>query len=264
MTLSLKAIIRRSSLAWLLLLAWCVSASAQTPAAEPFGEEIAAFEKGDQVQMPPSGAVLFIGSSTIGRWKTLTADFPQYEVINRGFGGSFVEHSTRYAERIIIPYKPSLIVFYAGGNDLAVGNMTPEKVAADYRALVEKVHQKLPRTRFAYISIMPNPARSSLDDKRRRANELIETYTKRDSRLSYIDASLPVLTANGNLRPELYVEDQLHLNEAGYGVLREVVAEHLRKQLKLKPKTKRDAKRTARQSVTRAERRTSIARGASQ
>ena len=127
MALVLKTTVRRASFVCLLLLAACVSAPAQAPAAEPFAEEIAAFEKGDRVRMPPPGAVLFIGSSTIRGWKTLAADFPQYEVINRGFGGSFVEHSTRYADRIIIPYKPAVIVFYAGGNDLAFGNMTPEK-----------------------------------------------------------------------------------------------------------------------------------------
>lgn len=234
------------------MLAACVSGFTQTPAAEPFAEEITAFEKSDRERMPPPGAVLFIGSSTIRGWRSLAADFPQYKVINRGFGGSFIEHSTRYADRIIIGYKPALIVFYAGGNDLAFGNMTPEKVAADYRLLVEKVHRSLPRTRFAYISIMPNPARQNIDDKRRRANELIEAYSKQDRRLSYIDASLPVLTANGALRPELYIKDGLHLSEAGYDVLRETVAEHLRTRLKLKSENKRAMKRAAGQSVTRA------------
>lgn len=264
MTLPLKTIIRRSSLACLLMLAACVSGLAQTPATEPFGEEIAAFEKSDRERMPPSGAVLFIGSSTIRGWRSLAADFPQYEVINRGFGGSFIEHSTRYADRIIIGYKPALIVFYAGGNDLAFGNMTPEKVAADYRLLVEKVHRSLPRTRFAYISIMPNPARQNIDDKRRRANELIEAYSKQDRRLSYIDADRPVLTPSGGLRPELYIEDGLHLNAAGYAVLHKTVAEHLRTRLKLKPRNTREAKRAARQSVSRVERHKPVARGARQ
>ena len=33
-----------------------------------------------------------------------------------GFGGSQIEHSNRYFDKIVAPYRPKLIVFYAGGN----------------------------------------------------------------------------------------------------------------------------------------------------
>jgi hypothetical protein len=47
---------------------------------------IAAFEAADKKLPPAPGAVLFVGSSSIRFWKTLAADFPQYPVLNRGFG----------------------------------------------------------------------------------------------------------------------------------------------------------------------------------
>src|SRR5437660_1775403 len=96
-------------------------AAAQQPKAAPFAAEIAAFEAADRKNPPPSGAVLFIGSSSIRLWTTLAKDFPELTVINRGFGGSAIADSVRYTPRIILPYKPRMIVLYAGGNDIHKG-----------------------------------------------------------------------------------------------------------------------------------------------
>src|SRR5271163_4804882 len=104
---------------------------ASLAAAEPehaFEGEIRAFEAADAKNPPPQGAILFIGSSGIRLWKTLAEDFPKHQVINRGFGGSQVADSTYYADRIVIPYKPSLILLRAGTNDIQAGK-TPEQVA---------------------------------------------------------------------------------------------------------------------------------------
>src|SRR5215471_5281813 len=77
--------------------------------AHDFGKwekDIARFEQMDRTNPPPKGALLFIGSSTIGRWKTLAQDFPDHKVINRGFGGSEIVDSTHFADRVIFPYEP--------------------------------------------------------------------------------------------------------------------------------------------------------------
>ena len=83
-------------------------------------------------------------------------DYPDYKVINRGFGGSQIADSVYYADRIIIPYKPRLIVLQAGTNDINAGK-SPEQVLADFKAFVEKVRAKLPDTRIAFLSINPAP-----------------------------------------------------------------------------------------------------------
>lgn len=202
------------------------SATTSVSNAGPWEREIALFEERDRVTPPRAGAVLFIGSSTIRLWKTLAADFPTLTVINRGFGGSHIADSLRYAERIITPYKPRLVIFYAGSNDIAAGK-TPERVAADYRELVQKVHKKLPRTRFAYVSILPTPARQHLNAEMRRTNALIKDYVATDRRLSYIDAYPVLLGTDGKLRPGLYVQDQLHLNAEGYNLLQAAITKHL-------------------------------------
>jgi lysophospholipase L1-like esterase len=192
----------------------------------PFEREIVAFEASDKTNPPPTGAVLFLGSSSIRMWKDMAKDFPNYRVINRGFGGSQISDSIYYADRIVIPYEPSAIVFYAGGNDINAGK-SAEAVFADFQTLVQKVHAKLPKTRLAYISVAPNPSRWSQIERIRRANELIENLTRTDSRLSFIDVHPQMLGTNGEPKPDIFLKDRLHMNEKGYAIWKQIVGERL-------------------------------------
>jgi hypothetical protein len=151
-----------------------------TPATRPdapFAAEIRKFEEADAASPPAPGGVLFVGSSSIRLWTTLADDFPGVPVINRGFGGSRIAHSTRYADRIVIPYKPRTIVFYAGDNDLA-GGLSPEQVLADYKAFVATVRAALPETRILFISIKPSTARWKLVEQIREANRLVRAVQR--------------------------------------------------------------------------------------
>jgi len=193
----------------------------------PFAKDIADFEASDRTNPPPRGAILFIGSSSIRLWKTLAQDFPDHSVINRGFGGSQIADSVRYADRIVFPYKPKQIVMYAGGNDLNA-RKTPEQVFADYQAFVKKVHAKLPRTPIAYISSAPNPARWAQVDQVRKLNRYIADYTKTDKRLTYIDTFTHMLGADGQPLPDIYVTDRLHMNAKGYELWKGIVGPALK------------------------------------
>jgi len=195
---------------------------AATTNAAPFEKEILAFEAADKTNPPPPGANLFIGSSSIRLWTSLAEHFPKHRVVNRGFGGSQIIDSVRYAKRIVLPYKPQLIVLYAGGNDINAGK-TPEQVAADYRAFVKTVHDALSATRIAYVSIAPNPARWAQVDRVRAANSLIEAQTRTDERLAFIDVFPKMLGEAGQPRPEIYVADRLHMNPKGYELWRGIV-----------------------------------------
>ena len=106
--------------------------------AHRFESQIRAYEAADRKEPPPKGAVLFLGSSSIRLWKVKN-NFPDLVALNRGFGGSQIADSIHFAERIVFPYEPKVIVFYAGDNDIA-GGKSPERVAADFRAFASKVH----------------------------------------------------------------------------------------------------------------------------
>ncbi len=179
-------------------------------------KHIQRFEAADKKTPPPKGAVLFLGSSSIVRWNTKKL-LPDYTTINRGFGGSQIADSLQYADRILIPYAPRLVVFYAGDNDIAAGK-TPEQVLADYKALTAKVHAKLPKTRFIFVAIKPSISRWRLWEKMARANRMIAEFGRRDKRLGYLDIATPMLGADGKVKRSLLVSDGLHLSKAGYAL----------------------------------------------
>lgn len=189
--------------------------------------EIAAFEAQDRTNPPPQNAILFIGSSSIRLWKTLAQDFPGHKVINRGFGGSQIADSVHFADRVVIPYRPKMIVFYAGGNDINA-EKSPEQVAADFKSFVAKVRTKLPDTRIAYMSIAPNPARWAQVERVRETNRLIEEFTKASPKLTFINVFPHMLGENGEPKPDLFVEDRLHMNERGYALWSKLVAQAIK------------------------------------
>ncbi|HEV8070082.1 MAG TPA: GDSL-type esterase/lipase family protein [Planctomycetaceae bacterium] len=187
---------------------------------------IRAFEVADKESLPPAGAVLFVGSSSIRFWKTLPQDFPQYNVINRGFGGSQIADSTYFADRIVIPYRPSVIVLHAGANDLSAGK-APRQVYDDFRAFVDKVHSALPETPIAFLSINPTPARWAQAEKQKETNGLIQRYIAGKSRLAYLDQWNALLGPDGQPRADLHIKDRLHPNAAGYKIRTQIVSKYL-------------------------------------
>ena len=179
---------RRITLAFTALLLLPVPEAA-APAWVPtdrWEPEIQTFEESDKKNPPKPGSVLFIGSSSIRLWTSLAEDFPSDNVINRGFGGSEIADSTAFVGRIVIPYRPSMIVLYAGDNDLANGR-SPQQVLDDFQAFVDRVRQDLPKIRIAFISIKPSPARAHLLEKMRDANARIRAYAAQQEGVAFID-----------------------------------------------------------------------------
>jgi lysophospholipase L1-like esterase len=191
--------------------------------APPFENEIRAFEAADAKSSPAPGGVLFVGSSSIRLWKNLADDFPGVPVINRGFGGSQIRHSTLYADRIVLPYKPKTIVFYAGDNDLAAGRK-PEQVLGDFKDFVAAVHKSLPDTLIYFLSVKPSLKRWHLVEQQREANRLVKAFAEASGgKIAYVDVFTPMLTADGKPRPELLGPDGLHMTRAGYELWRDIV-----------------------------------------
>ncbi|OGV70946.1 MAG: hypothetical protein A2283_17350 [Lentisphaerae bacterium RIFOXYA12_FULL_48_11] len=209
------------------LLTMSLFAAEKTPF-ERWEKDIRAFESADKTNPPPEGAVLFIGSSTIKLWKTLAKDFSEYRVINRGFGGSQIADSVYFADRIVIPCKPKMIVFYAGGNDINAGK-TPEQVADDFKAFVEKVRSKLPDVRIAFMASGPSIKRWAQADKQRKLNQLVKDYVGKGVNMDYIDAFDVFLGKDGQPRPELFAPDKLHNSPEGYKIRVSLVKPYLDK-----------------------------------
>jgi lysophospholipase L1-like esterase len=230
--------IDRFTLRWLAvsLTACALLAAANAHATDPttspaspsakWEKEIAAFEEADRHSPPPQGAIVFVGSSTIRMWKTLADDFAGYRVINRGFGGSELADSVYFADRIVIAYKPRMIVLFAGTNDINAGK-SPEQVFADYQAFVAKVRAALPDVRIAYLSIAPCPSRWKQADKQLKVNHLIRDFAAAHEKLDYIEVWSQLLGPDGQPRADLYLADGLHPNAEGYRIRANTIRPHL-------------------------------------
>ena len=192
------------------------------------------FEDADKVAPPPQNGIVFIGASSIVRWN-LPDSFPELgpRAINRGFGGSLAADSTRYAERIVIPYKPRIVVFYAGDNDVEA-NHTPAQIAGDFTAFERKVHAALPATQIIFISIKPSIRRFPWIEQIKGANALVRQYCATHPNLTFVDIVPQMLGADGKPRKELLVEDGLHMTPAGYKIWNDALRPHL----KLSPSTR--------------------------
>lgn len=182
-----------------------------------------AFEKADAANPPPRGGIAFVGSSSIRMWETLQADFAGKPVFNRGFGGSEVRDSTWYADRIIIPQAPCKVFLYAGDNDLNSGR-SPAQVRDDVVGFVQRIHRDLPETQVEYISIKPSPSRANLLPAISEANGMIRTALAGMPRTGYNDINTPMLGADGQPDPKLFLQDMLHMKPAGYAIWKQVLA----------------------------------------
>jgi len=189
-----------------------------------FEQAIEAFEYLDARTPPDRGAVLFVGSSSLRLWKTLEQDMAPMDVLNRGFGGARTDDVLHYADRIVLPYHPRAIVFYAGDNDLGRDqDVAPESVVENFRTLVETVHDAGQHPDFYFVSIKPSPARMKRWPQMRRANRMVADYASVTERVSYLDVGSKMLGDDGLPRPELYSGDGLHMNAQGYELWTRVI-----------------------------------------
>jgi hypothetical protein len=196
--------------------------------------EIDRFVEADRMASPASCQVLFVGSSSIVKWKeTLAAHMAPMPVINRGFGGSHIEHVIRWFNQIVAPYRPRAIVFYAGENDIDAGKPV-ERVVADFDEFMERKTQALGRTPVYFISLKPSKLRFAQFPLQSQVNEAIRARAAKRSDLHYINVVSPMLE---NGRPkDIFVSDNLHLSSQGYAIWNRVV------RAALLPNTKAEAR----------------------
>ena len=208
-----------------LLWAGVLMAQDQKPA---FWEDIRDFKKADSAAPPPKNAILFIGSSSFTMWKDVQEYFPQYKIINRGFGGSTLLDQVRYINDIVVPYKPKQVIIYCGENDLASSDTVDGKdVARRFQRLFTIIRNKFPKTQVSYISMKPSPSRELLLKKMRSGNDQIKKYLSTKKRTAFIDVYKEMIDDEGKPRTDIFLEDNLHMNKAGYAIWKKAIEPYL-------------------------------------
>lgn len=181
-----------------------------------FEDAIRAFESSDEKHMPPKGAIVVIGSSSIGCWhETICDDLSPLTIIPRGFGGSNMNDALHYAERMIVKYQPRAIVLYEGDNDIGAG-IPPMQVMDRFLTLTKLLHQNLPELRIYVMSIKPSPSRWPLWSTVQQTNAMLREACARDERFTYIDVGVSMLNEQGTPKEHIFRDDKLHMNEKGY------------------------------------------------
>ena len=185
------------------------------------------FEKSDKKNKPRDNTILFTGNSSIVYWKNLEEDMNPLAVLNRGFGGSQIPDVTHYVDRIVVPYEPKAIVFHAGENDitglLVSKKKTAEEVVTSFKQFCDKVLNTYKSIPIYFISIKPPKRRKKFWSEMEKANKLIENYCSLNENLQYINIVDPMLDSNGNVNPDLFIWDGIHLNKKGYEIWKDVI-----------------------------------------
>jgi lysophospholipase L1-like esterase len=214
----------------LLILCGLTACKAVPDQANKYQPVIDAWVAQDASAPPPRGAVVFIGSSSIRMWESIHEDFPQYTVIQRGFGGSTFADANRFVDQIVLPYDPAAVVVFEGSNDVASGR-SGRQVFEDYKRFVGLIRDGQEPGQgpvpILFIGITPTESRWRHWPEMKTANDLIRKYTEKHDGLFYIDTPTPILATaaepGGPPSPELFRKDLLHLSPRGYALWVEVI-----------------------------------------
>lgn len=198
------------------------------PAAPAWYEsEIQAFEAADKASPPAPGQALFIGSSSIRLWASLAEDVAPVPVLNRGFGGSKTAEVLAVFDRIVVPYRPSIIVYYCGDNDLGTDDTDAQSAADGFLEFDRRARALWPDVQVFYIPIKASVQRWSNWPAMKQANDIVRAYCEETPGAVYLDTVSPTLMADGQPDPSIFRADGLHLNAKGYtiwaGVVRQPV-----------------------------------------
>ena len=204
-----------------------VTACAQQ-ARPAFWKDIQDFKKKDSVSFPAAGQILLVGSSSFTKWTDVQNYFPGYPILNRGFGGSTLTDVIRYADDIILPYKPKQIIIYCGENDFASDEkLQPAEVAERFYTLFNIIRKKYKKVPVAFVSMKPSPSRTHLMPKYVVANGMIKAFLQKKKKTAFIDVYPAMLNSDGSPMQDIFVEDNLHMNAKGYAIWQKIIAPYL-------------------------------------
>ncbi|MCO8121845.1 GDSL-type esterase/lipase family protein [Stieleria sp. TO1_6] len=193
-----------------------------------WSKDIAAFDELNAAETDSADSILFIGSSSIRRWTTMETDMAPYRTIRRGYGGAKFTDMAVFAERLITPHQYRAIVMFVGNG--VVGkpdDHTPDQIEALARSIVAVSQQHQPGVPFLLIEITPCESRFAVWPKIRAVNARLREIALSTPDTYFIPTASHYLKPDGTPRPELFVQDKLHLSDAGYDLWSSLIRRRL-------------------------------------
>ncbi|MBA3697603.1 MAG: hypothetical protein H0W78_01880 [Planctomycetes bacterium] len=201
----------------LTILVLCATLTASIAAdGNKFQKEWDTYLEQDKTSPPPSEAILCTGSSSVRMWTTLKTDLAPLPVFNRAFGGSTTKDTIAAVPLIVTPYKPKVIMYYCGDNDLGSPKVSPDVPVEGFRSFVAAVRKDLPNVRFVYLAIKPSIKRIECLPNQKLANAAIAELCAKDPMMTFIDVASVLMGPDGQPDPACYIKDNLHMTPEGY------------------------------------------------
>lgn len=195
-----------------------------------FPQDPTRFEESITSMPPPASSeqlIIFTGSSSIRKWTSLTNDFPRFNVINRGFGGSQMSDLLYYLDKLVLHDRPCQVFIYEGDNDLGSGKSI-RSVIQSTNAVLRKIWEVDPRTDVVLITAKPSIRRWHLARRYKKLNKRFTKLAAKNDHLKVADVWTPCIGPDGLVMRDIFVEDELHMNEKGYDIWRRVIEPYLK------------------------------------
>ena len=209
----------------LSILVWILFLSIHSKAQDPlrFTDEINDLLAKDNEVNKNDELIVFTGSSSVRFWSSLQEDYPNHNVINRGFGGSHMSDLLFYCDKLILQYQPKKVFIYEGGNDVNAGE-DRTAILKEAQQLVDKIKNGSPNTSIYFIAAKPSVARWARKSDYEQFNYALSLWALLEDRVTFIDVWSPMLEEDGTISPLLFVGDMLHMNAKGYAIWKTVIA----------------------------------------
>ena len=122
----------------------------------------------------------------------------------------------------ILKYKPKQIFIYEGDNDISNGK-TVEVIMADTEKLIAAIRRSLPNVPIVLISPKPSIARKQLKESYENLNKPFEQWARGKVNISFADVWTPMIAKSGEVKDDLFLKDDLHMNDQGYKIWKKVL-----------------------------------------
>ncbi|MBE6555904.1 MAG: hypothetical protein E7663_06760 [Ruminococcaceae bacterium] len=192
------------------------------------------YEKEEQKQRQ----IVFYGPSYFTRWSKAYGMKPMAEVlrgksgascvINRGFGSSCAEHQLYYYDRMIRPLAPSVLVYHFHGNGSSFGYSAQESFEIAQR-VIAYARTDFPDIRIYLVGVHPTKKDFNWSEQAdaERIDRAMRNFAAETPNCHFVD----VLHYEPLMRKDIFVEDGVHFDQAGYDIYADLYREVLKEEL---------------------------------
>ncbi|PCJ98354.1 MAG: G-D-S-L family lipolytic protein [Flavobacteriaceae bacterium] len=169
--------------------------------------------------------VVFTGSSSVRMWHNLQELFPEYQIVNTGFGGSHASDLLFHLNPLVLKYSPKKVFIYEGDNDLSAKKKVKDIIATT-KEIIAQIKSANQSTQIVLISAKPSIARWNLKGKYKRLNRKMSKLAAKDANVEY-SGIWKTMLAKRKLKKEIFIKDGLHMNAKGYDLWYDVIKNYM-------------------------------------